>query len=144
MKSLFIAILTFSTLLISAQESDTLSVIIDPIETEPIFPGGNDSLCCFIETNLNFKILNSTDKTGKIIVFFNIDTTGQVLDIEINPELLQKLSGVINDRIIENEIKRVIQLMPRWKPATQRNKAIKVQYALPIRIPYTDFKCKNL
>jgi len=118
--------------------------MITYIETPPRFHGGEDSLWCFIENNLDFKILNYSNHQGKVLVFFEIDTTGKVINIQTNPDYTQRLEWLVNDSLIENEIKRVIKLLPDWEPGLQRDKPIRVKYTLPIKIPYTDYKCKTL
>ena len=118
--------------------------LIDYIETPPQFPGGEDSLWCFIENNLDFKILNYSNHQGKVLVFFEIDTTGKVINVQTNPDYTQRLESLVNDSLIENEIKRVIKLLPDWKPGLLINKPIRVQYILLIKIPYTDYKCKTI
>ncbi len=135
-----------------SQTEDEISVdslvvdeeMITYIETPPKFHGGEDSLWCFIENNLDFKILNNSNSQGKVLVFFEIDTTGKVINIQTNPDYTQRLEWLVNDSLIENEIKRVIKHLPDWEPGLQRNKPIRVQYTLPIKIPYTDYKCKTI
>ncbi len=126
---------------------DSLSVgdeMITYLETPPIFPGGEDSLWCFIESNLDFKILNYSKHQGKVLVFFEIDTTGKVINIQTNPEYTQRLEWLVNDSIIENEVKRVITLLPDWRPGLQRDKPVRVKYTMLFKIPYTDYKCKTI
>ena len=126
---------------------DTISTdneMITYIETPPKFPGGEDSLWCFFESNLDFNILNFHEKHGKVLAFFEIDTTGKVVNIKTNPVYTQRLEWLVNDSLIETEIKRVLELSPIWTPGSQRDKPIKISYTLPIKIPYTDFKCANL
>lgn len=118
--------------------------MITYIETPPKFRGGVDSLWCFIENKLDFKILNYSNHHGKVLAFFEIDTTGKVTNIQTNPDFTQQLNGLVNDSLAENEIKKVIKLLPDWEPGLQRDKPIRVQYTLPIQIPYTDFKCKTI
>jgi hypothetical protein len=126
---------------------DSLAVneeMITYIETPPKFQGGEDSLWCFIENNLDFKILNYSNSQGKVLVCFEIDTTGKVINIQTNPDYTQRLEWLVNDSLIESEIKRVIKLLPDWVPGLQRYKPIRVKYTLPIKIPYTDYKCKTI
>ncbi len=118
--------------------------MITYIETPPKFQGGEDSLLCFIENNLDFKILNHSNSQGKVLVFFEIDTTGKVINIQTNPDYTQRLEWLVNDSLIESEIKRVIKLLPDWEPGLQRDKPIRVKYTLPIMIPYMDYKCKTI
>ena len=114
------------------------------IESAPKFPGGTDSLWCFIEANLDFKILNNSSHQGRVIAQFEIDTTGKMINIETNPEVMQHLNGVFKDSLIENEIKRVLNLVPNWAPAMQKDKPIRVRFVIPFIIPYTNFKCKAI
>lgn len=118
--------------------------MITYIETPPQFPGGEDSLWCFIENNLDFKILNYSNHQGKVLVFFEIDTTGKVINVQTNPDYTQRLEWLVNDSLIENEIRRVIKLLPDWEPGLQKDKPIRVKYTLPIKIPYRDYKCKTI
>ena len=118
--------------------------LITWIETPPKFPGGEDSLWCFIESNLDFQTLNNGKHQGRILSYFVIDTTGKVINIETNPEFTQKLSIVLNDSVIETEIKRVLNLLPDWSPGIQRDKPVRVKYSIPFKIPYTDFRCKTI
>ena len=55
-----------------------------------------------------------------------------------------RLNDAFKDSVIENEIKRVIKLMPKWKPATQIGIKVKCGFSLPIKVPYTKFKCPSL
>lgn len=146
-KLLILTLLTFTTLTgFSQTEIDSVNSdyeMITYIETSPQFPGGEDSLWCFIESKLDFKILNCAKHQGRVLSYFEIDTTGKVINIETNPEFTQRLNSVLNDSLIENEIKRVLKLLPDWSPGLQRDKPIRLKYALPFKIPYTDFKCKT-
>lgn len=122
----------------------TNDTIFDPIETQPIFPGGMDSLYCFIESRLNFKILNYTKHEGRVIAQFVIERSGKVTNVEVNPKYIHRLSNLIQDSLIENEIRRVLQLLPDWTPGFQRDKPVRVRFTIPFRVPYTDFKCKTM
>jgi hypothetical protein len=136
------------TLIISldtlAQNIDTTKLIIDPVEYQAEFPGGVDSLWCFFESHIDYKILNSRNLKGKIYACFVIDTCGSVSQIETNPEFALRFKGILKDDIVENEIKRVIALIPKWKPATSMDKKVKMRYSLPVNVPYLNFKCARL
>ncbi|MBN2730682.1 MAG: hypothetical protein JXR53_15765 [Bacteroidales bacterium] len=114
------------------------------IGTPPRFHGGEDSLWCFIERNLDFTVLNNSQHQGVVIVSFEIDTTGKVIHVRTNPESTQGREWLVNDRLIEDEIKRVFKRMPDWEPGLQKDKPIRVPYIMPIPIPYTKFKCESM
>lgn len=79
MQRLFMTILLTSLALIGFSQTiidskidsvDSDYEMITYIETPPKFPGGDDSLWCFIESNLDYKILNYSNLQGKVLVFF--------------------------------------------------------------------------
>ncbi len=117
--------------------------LIDYVETSPVFPGGEDSLWCFIESQFDFRILNIHEKQGQIMASFVIDEKGKVTNIETNPENLQRFDWFMKDSLIEDEIKRVLNLLPAWTPAVIETRPVKTKCSLPIKIPYTELKCKN-
>ena len=143
MRIIFCILILFIALDLMSQEVDSKEIIIDPIEYQAEFPGGNDSLWCFFESNIDYNILNTRNLEGRIITIFVIDTFGRTTQIKTNPEYSLRFKDIIKDSIIENEIKRVIALMPVWKPATQLDKKVRMQYSLQIIIPYTMKRCLN-
>ena len=123
------------------QVNDSIETLIDPIEIMPVFPGGDDSMFCFIESNLNYKILNySTDSTGRLLFKFVIDSTGLVRNVEL---LIPTPKKVFRNKEIETEVSRVLKLMPKWKPATMDGKKVSCGYTYPFFIPYSFFKCSK-
>jgi len=51
---------------------------------------------------------------------------------------------LVRDSLVCKEITRVLRKMPRWEPATIGDSAISCNFFLPIRLPYSDFKCQEL
>ncbi len=60
---------------------------------------------------------NGTDASGPVDVFFDIDTTGQIVDVRI-------IRG-ISEYIDENFIKACIYKMPPWEPAIYKRHKIR-------------------
>lgn len=140
MRRILTLLLTLILMGLAAQEIDTIQ-IIDPIESQPIFPGGENAFWCYLEGSLNFEILNSCNQSGRVFTFFIIDSVGEVKNLEINPDRVKSLKSIVYDKKVIEEIVRVINLMPRWKPAQLGGKNVPIRYSLPIKIPYTDFRC---
>ena len=107
--------------------------IIDPVESWPNFPGGEKALYCFIYHNLDTVKLKNVNKIGTIYSQFVIDTTGNISNLKI-------LKGV--DSIADNELLRIIKLMPPWNPALQANKKVKALLNLPLKLPYVNKFCR--
>lgn len=74
------------------------------------------------ETELITKILNAlsqngADASGPVDVFFDVDTTGQIIDVRI-------IRG-ITEGIDEEIIKKCIYEMPPWEPAIYKRRKIR-------------------
>jgi TonB family protein len=141
MKTLFSAILFLFTLSTYSQEKDKSDLLIDPIEQMPTFPGGLDSLWCFLEANFNYEIINVNHDPAKYIIHFYIDTLGQAKGFDVLGTIPRNIHI---DSLITLEIFRVMNLMPKWEPAAQLGKKISCWFTIPIMTPYTGFKCKKL
>ena len=61
--------------------------------------------------------------TGKVFVTFVINKDGEPVDFKIARRV---------DPLLDREAIRVLQLMPNWKPGTQRGKPVSVEYTVPI------------
>jgi protein TonB len=112
------------------------------IENVPVFPGCekgdnnakkacmNEQISKFIAKKFNTELAQELGLSGiqKINVFFKIDKTGNIVDIQSrapHPSL-------------EKEAKRVVGLLPKMKPGMQRGKAVRVPYFLPIKFQVQD------
>jgi hypothetical protein len=143
LKLFVLLIFSYFTLTCFSQLNDSSSVMIDPVEKFAIFPGGNDSIWCFLEKTFDFNKLNLSGQKGKVFVTFVIDTTGQLKKIKTNPKGISRFDFTVNNKRIEKEIRRAIGLMPNWSPAEQLGHKVKCTFTLPIIIPYTSSNCKS-
>ena len=132
----FIILIIFIGNCFGQTKKDSLNIkeeyIFDHPETQPEFPGGEKELWCFIDKNLNKQLLYSIDTIGRSIASFTIDTTGSVCDIKIMRSL---------NPIIDNELLRIIKLMPKWKPGKFYDKPVEVKYQIPLKLPYENKFC---
>lgn len=91
------------------------------LEQQPEFPGGIDALKPFLVRQINYPIIAQENGIqGKVYYSFTIEKDGSVTDIKI-------IRGV--DNAIDNEAKRVLRTMPKWKPGMQRGKAVRVSFS---------------
>lgn len=108
---------------------DTNAVeLIDPIQIDPQFPGGVDSMYAFIARN--FRLPQRCDGVkGTIWVQFVIESDGTVSNAEV-------MQGIGNE--YNKEALRVVQMMPRWTPSrfAGSKTPIRSQYAVPIKIDF--------
>ena len=106
-----------------AQEADVNEIMIDPIECQPSFPGGEDSLRAFIAKNLRYPLVEECVQ-GRVVVLFTVETDGSISEIEVVKNFSPEFDA---------EAVRVIKTMPKWIPGRIGDKPVRVRYSLPIR-----------
>jgi len=67
--------------------------------------------------------LQKKNITGKVFVTFVINKNGEPVNFRIAKSV---------DPLLDREAIRVLQLMPNWKPGTQRGNPVSVEYTVPI------------
>lgn len=100
------------------------------VQQMPEFPGGAKEMMKFINTNLHYPPLaKEKGVAGTVIVQFVITSEGKVDRIKV-------VRGIGSG--CDEEVVRVLQLMPKWIPGRQGDKNVDVYYTLPFRfIPDT-------
>ncbi len=95
------------------------------VETIPDFSGGMSQLMNYLQTNIIYP-MNAKENgiMGKPLFRFLIDSMGNIGDIEVRIS-----SGNIE---LDNEGKRVISKMPKWKPGSLNGKNVSVHFNLPV------------
>lgn len=129
MKKLFIFLLLLIPLFGMSQSNSDNQVFLS-VEQMPEYPGGEEQLFKFIQTNLLYPSdARAKNITGIVYVAFVVGKEGLVEDIKI-------LKSV--DPALDVEAMRVIKLLPKWKPGYQNGKAARVQYQVPIKFKITE------
>lgn len=91
----------------------------------PEFPGGLNNLMKFIQNNLEYPSSASREGIqGKVYVRFIVDKIGRVKA----PIILKSVHPLLDE-----EAKRVVNLMPSWKPGRKNGRVVNVFYTLPIQ-----------
>ena len=94
------------------------------VQTQPEFPGGEDSLNSFLVENIKYpRDAKLSGIQGRVYVGFLIDHSGKISFERI-------LSG-INDEL-DTEAMRVVRAMPDWKAGTRGGQNVDVQYILAL------------
>lgn len=97
------------------------------VETMPEFPGGQDAMFAFIDSNLVYpENLSKAGISGLVFVQFVITSTGAV-----DPDRIDVMRGVHPQ--LDQEAIEVIRKMPAWTPGKQRGKPVAVYMRYPIR-----------
>lgn len=115
-------------------KNNTEEQVFTVVEEMPEYPGGMSEFMKFIAQNIKYPADALQAKLqGRVIARFVVREDGSVSDIEI----LRSISPSLDAEAI-----RVLKLMPKWKPGTQRGKAVAVKYTVPVTFrlekPQTD------
>ena len=96
----------------------------DVVEQMPEFPGGQEELMKFLQTNVKYP-KEATDKgiQGRVIVSFVVKSDGSITDAEVVRSV---------NPLLDAEALRVVKLMPKWKPGMQSGKVVNVKYNIPV------------
>lgn len=122
-----------STFLLTSASAQALSHtptnVYAAIDQPAGYIGGEAALYAFLQKNIKFPdAAKKNNVRGKVIVSFIVDKDGSIADISI----MKDIGGGCGD-----EAKRVIQLMPKWKPAIQNGVPIKHKVVLPVQFELT-------
>ena len=95
-------------------------------ESVPQFPGGDAALIRYFHDNFKYPPeLAETCFQGRVVVSFLVDKTGQVAEVKV-------LRSV--DELLDREVVRVCESLPRFTPARNGGEAVDFWYTLPIAI----------
>ena len=110
-------------LLTELKKANALNV--KPGIQQPAFPGGKQVMLAFLNRNMKpvAELNNGERKTA--IVQFQVREDGSLADF-----LISQSAGVSFD----NELLRILQRMPKWKPALQNGKQVPVVVTQPVTI----------
>jgi len=94
------------------------------VEEMPEYPGGEQELMIFLANNIQYPDAAREDSIqGTVYAEFVIGSDGRVGDIRI----LRGLGYGCDEEVI-----RVLEMMPRWKPGMQTGVPVPVYYNLPV------------
>ncbi|MCW3128124.1 MAG: Outer rane transport energization protein TonB [Bacteroidetes bacterium] len=98
--------------------------IFTAVEVMPQYPGGEEAMMRFIQTNIMYPNMErENDIQGRVVVGFVVNEDGSLSDISIKKSVSKGLDA---------EALRVVRLMPNFKPGKQQGKAVKVTFMLPV------------
>ena len=95
-------------------------------ENRPQFPGGDSAQMEFIEKNFLIPhVLRQVSFQATIHLKFCVEKDGSISNIKV-------LRGI--DENLDKEAIRVVEMMPKWKPATRQGEAICLPFLMPFRL----------
>ena len=107
---------------------------VDVPEKAAEYPGGISALMNFLQRTLKYpKDCEAAGIEGRVVMRFVINEDGSISDMEAMQSPDARLTA---------EAKRVVSMMPKWAPAKNKGKAVKMRYSLPITFRLPDGKNK--
>jgi len=92
-------------------------------ERLPEFPGGRQALMQFLSNHIRYPVYaQEKGIQGRVVVQFVVNIDGSVVDVQVARSVHPSLDA---------EAVRVVQAMPRWTPAIQRGKKVRVIFTMP-------------
>jgi TonB family protein len=105
----------------TGNESNPVYIVVDK---EPQFPGGNEALSRFLDENLKYPEEAKKKKTeGRVLVSFIVRSDGTT-----DKSVIEK--GLGNG--CDEEVLRLIKIMPLWIPGENGGKQVDVSYSLTV------------
>lgn len=99
--------------------------IFTVVEEQPEFNGGYDAMMEFIRENLRYPAdARQQGVEGTVYVSFIVETDGRVTSSKI-------IRGI--SAACDNEVLRMMEIMPNWKPGRQSGQDVRVRFVLPIK-----------
>ena len=106
---------------VEEEEEQTIFIVV---EESASFPGGIQEMMNFIKNNLKYpQQARETGTQGKVFVTFVVEKDGSLTDVKV----LRDIGSGCGEEAV-----RVVKSMPKWKPAKQRGKPVRMQFNLPV------------
>ncbi len=105
--------------------SDDLIVPSSDCDVEPQFPGGRMALVDYLQANTEQQkdVTDDTGMPGRVTLTFVVELDGSIANIQDQKS---------NSGTLTKAATRIVEAMPKWKPAKWRGKAVRSRYTLPI------------
>ena len=109
--------------IILTADAENLTVELKKV-VMPEYPGGPAECMKFLSKNIRYpKKARENGTQGRVVVQFVVDKDGSIDDIKI----VKSVSWELND-----EAKRVVKRMPKFKPGTVGGEPIRMRFTMPI------------
>jgi TonB family protein len=130
------------------QLRDTITEVVDITEVKGVTEEQDDAIFIVVEENATFQdgdVRSFVDWMSKNMVYpqeakVNGVSGVVIAQFIINPEgkLIKPTIARGVEKSLNNEVLRLLNLSPLWKPGKQGGKAINQQYTIPVRFSYPE------
>lgn len=106
---------------LNAQNDEVFTVV----EVQPEYPGGDEARILYLQKNIQYPSeARKAGIQGTVYLTFVVEIDGTLTDVRI----LRRIGGGCDEEAV-----RVVKMMPKWKPGTQKGKPVRVQFNMPLR-----------
>lgn len=125
MKKLFlIMLLAFVSVNAYSQSDDADNDVYNMVDQSAKFQDGYNSIIKFVQENIKFPAeAQENNVHGRLMVSVVVEKDGSLSDIKIKKGLGYGL---------DEEIVRIIKMMPKWQPAQHKGKAVRQSQTIVI------------
>jgi TonB family protein len=107
-----------------AKETSDPSRVFDVVEEMPKFPGGDEGMMQFLNSEVKYpKEALEKGTQGRVVVTFIVNTDGSVSD----PKVVKSVNPALDAEAI-----RVVNAMPKWTPGKQNGHVVRVKFTIPV------------
>jgi protein TonB len=100
--------------------------IYDYVEEMPEFPGGMEAYKKFLVDNIKYpELAKEMGIEGKCYLRFVVTETGKITDVVV-------VKGIPGGEMCDKEARRVLRMMPDWKPGKNQGKAVSCYVTMPV------------
>jgi protein TonB len=111
---------------VTAKVGNNPDVPMTFVEIMPEYPGGEPALAKYLNKNVRYPhVAMENDIQGTIFIQFVVNRDGTITDV--------KTVGAVKGGGLEEEAKRVVSNMPKWRPGRQNGQNVAVFFNLPVR-----------
>ena len=115
---------------IEGEVEDPENDVYQIVQEMPKFPGGDKELFQFVADHIKYpEEAKKAGTEGRVYVGFIVEPDGSLSDFKV-------LRGIGHG--CDEEALRIVESMPKWQPGTQRGKAVRVSYQIPINFKLED------
>ena len=105
------------------------SKILSSVEQVPMPEGGIEGFSLYLRHNIRYPAKSIEEKKqGTVLLGFIVETDGSLTKIKV-------IKGVSPE--IDQEAIRVLAAAPKWSPGIKDGKAVKVNFAVPIKFQFS-------
>ena len=105
-------------------EDSAYSDVLEFVEEEPDFPGGEEAMTDFIQENIEYpQSAVEKGEQGIVYVQFVVNADGSIEGTKV-------MRGVSSE--LDREAIKVIEKMPAWTPGKENGDAVRCKFTLPI------------